>query len=119
MPAFSFLTHKRKFSPAMSHSSLPRPVEQYHDTNITIEHQKRIKGQTDTITEQYNCKINVVDGQIQLYTRKNGQRTLLLRQESQIRSLTVDILLALIGFLGCKASDYKKKKKPYLVPWTI
>ena len=70
-----------------------------------------IKRETETIAEQYKCKINVVDGQMQLFIQKNDQRAMLVKQESQIKSLTVDVLLKFIGFLGYELSDYKNKKK--------
>ena len=99
----------------MAQSSLPRPVEQYHGTNTSIKHQKRVKGQTQTVTEEYKAKIIVKDGQMQLFIQKNDQRLVRYKQESQMRSLTSDVLLKLIGFLGYKVSDYNNKKKQHLV----
>ena len=95
----------------MSQPSLPHTTQEYHDKNTIIQHKKKKRHQKDTINEEYRFKIEVNSGKMHLFMQKDGQRRLQIKQESQVRSLTVDIIIKLLSFMDFEMDQFKQLKK--------
>eukprot|EP01084_Bolivina_argentea_P123129 218221_1 len=97
--------------------TLPHSPHNYHGKTTVINHKKKVRHTKETINQQLSFKINIQDGALQLLLQKDGQGRVLMKKESQIKSITSDVLQKLMKFMGFADSVFKNKLKKELVEW--
>eukprot|EP01084_Bolivina_argentea_P277895 474601_1 len=99
----------------MTTPSIPHPIETYHGKNTLIEHEKKIKGQDDTITQQFRFRIETVAGNMYLLIQKDGQRRMKAKKQSEIKALTSDVIKEVLLWMQFTPDAIKGMRKSELV----
>eukprot|EP01084_Bolivina_argentea_P191361 328710_1 len=96
-------------------SQLPVNVNQYHNQQTTIIREKLSRKNKTKSTEPYRFYFVVNEGELSIHLQKGAGRKQEIAKESQVKALTIPVLLDLLDFMKFDVSNFKGKKQMELV----
>lgn len=101
-------------SQSSSNALLPLNVNNYHNQQTSIQHNKKSKNNIIS-TEEYRFSFAVNEGDLFIFYQKGGGRKQKITKESQVKAMTVDILHGLLSFMQFDFANFATMKKKQLV----
>eukprot|EP01084_Bolivina_argentea_P065262 118961_1 len=100
----------------MSEQKLPHTPTHYHDKSTEIVHKKKVrKKPNESIDQLFRFKIKVKDNQLRLLMQKGEQHSKRIKKETEVNSITMDVIEKLLLFMDFDNDKVMSMSKPEMV----